>query len=179
MYSGDMSISHVLLGVLAAGPAHGYDLKREHDVRFPSAKPLAYGQVYSTLSRLERDGLVEVAETSQDGGPERTVYAVTPAGKASLTSWLDAPEPAGPYAADDLVRKTVTSLHLGADAGDFLRRQRVVHLARMRELVALQGKTADTDEQIAVDHTIFHLDADLRWLDTAAARVAARGEVRR
>ena len=173
-----MSIGHVLLGVLASGPAHGYDLKREHDSRFPSAKPLAYGQVYSTLSRLERDGLVEMAETSQDGGPERTTYALTSAGEKSLAAWLEEAEQAGPYAADDLVRKTVTSLHLGADAGDFLRRQRAVHLARMRELVALQAKTADTDEQIAVDHTISHLDADLRWLDTAAARVAARGKGR-
>ena len=173
-----MSIGHVLLGVLAAGPAHGYDLKREHDSRFPSAKPLAYGQVYSTLTRLERDGLVEVAETSQDGGPERTTYALTSTGEKSLAAWLQEPEQAGPYAADDLVRKTVTSLHLGADAGDFLRRQRAVHLARMRELVALQSRTADTDEQIAVDHTISHLDADLRWLDIAAARVAARGRDR-
>jgi DNA-binding PadR family transcriptional regulator len=164
--------------VLAAGPAHGYDLKREYDSRLPSTKPLAYGQVYSTLSRLERDGLVEVAETSQDGGPERTTYALTPAGEEALTAWLDEPEQAGPYAADDLVRKTVTSLHLGANAGDFLRRQRAVHLARMRELVALQGKTTDADEQIAVDHTIFHLDADLRWLDTAVARVATRGKVK-
>ncbi len=174
-----MSIGHVLLGVLVAGPAHGYDLKREHDSRFPSAKPLAYGQVYSTLARLQRDGLVEVAETSQDGGPERTAYALTDAGHDALSSWLAEPEQAGPYVADDLVRKTVTSLHLGADAGDFLRRQRAVHLARMRELVALQGQTADSDAQIAVDHTIFHLDADLRWLDTAAARVAAQGKVRR
>ncbi|UUZ57955.1 PadR family transcriptional regulator [Nocardioides sp. B-3] len=77
-----MSIGHVLLGVLSAGPAHGYDLKREHDARFPSAKPLAFGQVYSTLSRPERDGLVEVAETSQDGGPERTTYALTSAGRS-------------------------------------------------------------------------------------------------
>ncbi|UUZ57956.1 hypothetical protein [Nocardioides sp. B-3] len=70
------------------------------------------------------------------------------------------------------------SLHVGSDAGEFLRRQRAVHLARMRELVALQSATADADEQIAVDHTISHLDADLRWLDTAAARVAARRKVR-
>lgn len=173
-----MSVGHVLLGVLSAGPAHGYDLKREHDSRFPSAKPLAFGQVYATLSRLERDGLVEVAETTRDGGPERTTYALTGSGKASLDAWLSEPEQSGPYAADDLVRKTVTSLHLGADAGDFLRRQRAVHLARMRELVALQGATADTDEQIAVDHTIVHLDADLRWLEIAAARVASRGGVR-
>jgi DNA-binding PadR family transcriptional regulator len=173
-----MSIGHVLLGVLADGPAHGYDLKREHDSRFPGAKPLAYGQVYATLSRLERDGLVEVVQTSQDGGPERTTYALTSSGQQSLAAWLDEPEQAGPYTADDLVRKTVTSLHLGADAGDFLRRQRAVHLARMRELVVLQREATDTDQQIAVDHTISHLDADLRWMETAAARVGSRGKGR-
>ncbi|MGI8523176.1 MAG: PadR family transcriptional regulator [Nocardioides sp.] len=174
-----MSIGHVLMGVLADGPAHGYDLKREHDHRFPGTKPLAFGQVYSTLARLERDGLVEVAETTQEGGPERTTYALTQDGETSVRAWLSEPEPAASYAADELVRKTVTALRIGADADGFLRQQRSVHLTRMRELVALQQATTHTDEQIAVDHTISHLDADLRWLETAASRVAAEGKVRR
>ena len=167
-----MSIGHVLLGVLASGPAHGYELKREHDQRFPSAKPLAFGQVYATLARLERDGLVEAAESSQDGGPERTAYALTPGGERELAAWLAEAEPAGPYPADDLVRKTVTALRMGADAAAYLQRQRGAHLRRMRELIALQEKTADTSARIAVDHVITHLDADLRWLETAAERVA-------
>ena len=167
-----MSVGHVLLGVLAAGPAHGYELKREHDQRFPSAKPLAFGQVYATLSRLERDGLVEVAESSQDAGPERTAYALTPAGARALEAWLAEPEDAGPYPADDLVRKTVTALRLGTDTAPYLQRQRQSHLARMRELLDLQQHTTDTSARIAVDHVITHLDADLRWLDAAAERVA-------
>ena len=167
-----MSIGHVLLGVLVAGPAHGYELKREHDLRFPSAKPLAFGQVYATLARLERDGLVEATESSQGGGPERTAYAVTPAGKQALADWLAEPEPAGPYSADDLVRKTVTALRTGTDAAAYLQRQRRTHLARMRELLDLQQRTTDTGARIAVDHVISHLDADLRWLEAAAERVA-------
>lgn len=167
------------MGVLVGGPAHGYDLKREHDARFPGAKPLAYGQVYSTLARLERDGLVEVAETSQDGGPERITYALTQAGLEAVKSWLAEPEPAGPYVADELVRKTVTALRVGGDAAGFLHRQRAVHLARMRELVALQRDTVDADAQVAVDHTISHLDADLQWMENAAARVAVQGGARR
>jgi DNA-binding PadR family transcriptional regulator len=167
-----MSIGHVLLGVLAAGPAHGYELKREHDLRFPGAKPLAFGQVYATLARLERDGLVEAAESSQDGGPERTAYAVTPAGEKALADWLSEPEPAGPYPADDLVRKTVTALRMGADAAAYLQRQRQEHLRRMRELLELQQRIEDTGAWIAVDHLISHLDADLRWLQAAAERVA-------
>lgn len=109
-----MSIGQVLLGVLVTEPAHGYDLKRGYDARFPVAKPLAYGQVYATLAKLERDGLVEVAETVQDGGPERTIYALTAAGTDSLREWLGTLEPAGPYAADELVRKTITALNVGA-----------------------------------------------------------------
>ena len=173
-----MSISHVLLGVLAEGPAHGYDLKREHDARFPAAKPLAFGQVYASLARLERDGLVEVAETRVDGGPERTTYALTGAGEQSLRTWLAQTETPGPYPADDLVRKTVTALRLGVDAPGFLRAQREVHLARMRELVVEQRRSTAFEARIAVDHLISHLDADLRWLETAAVRAAEEGVTR-
>ena len=94
-----MSVQHVLMGVLAEGPAHGYDLKRAYDERFPGGKALAYGQVYAALSRLQQDGLVEVAETRQDGGPERTTYALTAEGRKALDAWLAETEPAGAYAA--------------------------------------------------------------------------------
>lgn len=160
-----------LLGVLAErGAAHGYDLKREHDARFSSSKPLAFGQVYAALEKLAHDGLVEVVEVSRDGGPDRTAYAMTPAGRTSLKSWLSEPEPAGPYSADELVRKVVTALATGEDAEAFLLRQREVHLARMRELLADQA-TSSGRTRIGLDHTIAHLDADLRWMETARARV--------
>lgn len=167
-----MGISHVLLGVLALEPAHGYDLKREHDARFPGAKELAYGQVYAALQRLERDGLVEVVDTVREGGPERTVYALTTGGRRELDRWLGAAEAAGPYAADELVRKAVTALRLGADARDYLERQREVHLGRMRDLLAVQDATTDPSGRAAIDHAVLHLDADLRWLEAAAARIA-------
>ena len=173
-----MPVSHALLGILAQGPAHGYDLKREHDALFPGAKPLAYGQVYATLARLERDGDAEIAETAQGGGPERTVYAMTSEGRRTLDDWLEQVEPAGPYPADELVRKTITALQLGADAAGFLARQRAQHMVRMRELVSSQTVVLDLGAQIALDHTIAHLDADLRWLETASARVAPNGKVR-
>lgn len=168
-----MAIGHVLLGILEQGPAHGYDVKKTHDARFPSTKPLAFGQVYAALAKLASDGLVEVAETQQDAGPERTTYAVTPQGLTHLTTWLAATETAGPYPADELVRKTVTSLLRGSDTAAFLRRQRATHLAAMRDLLDAQAAAPTAAASIAIDHTISHLDADLRWLETAAARVAA------
>jgi DNA-binding PadR family transcriptional regulator len=173
-----MSVAHVLLGVLAERPAHGYDLKRAHDDRFPGAKPLAFGQVYAALAKLERDGLVEVAETLRDGGPERTTYAITTGGRDALAAWLGDTEPAGPYAADDLVRKTVTALRLGADAASYLSRQRQVHLDAMKHLLAIQDAATDVAARIVIDHTVNHLDADLRWLESAADRVLAQGKAR-
>jgi DNA-binding PadR family transcriptional regulator len=173
-----MSVSHALLGILARGPAHGYDLKREHDARFPSAKPLAFGQVYATLARLERDGHAEITEMAQGGGPERTVYALTPDGRRALDDWLEQAEPAGPYPADELVRKTITALHVGTNAAGLLARQRAQHMARMRKLVSEQTAVCELGAQIALDHSIAHLDADLRWLETAAARMAPNGKVR-
>ena len=129
-----MATNEVVLALLRNGPAHGYDLKRDHDAWFPDARPLAFGQVYATLGRLERSGHVEVLETRADGGPERTVYALTERGEQQLGDWLA--EPAGPAAAsaDEIVRKTVAALRTGADPGEFLARQRAAHLRRMREL---------------------------------------------
>jgi DNA-binding PadR family transcriptional regulator len=166
----------VLLGILAGGPAHGYDLKRLHDERFPSARPLAYGQVYSTLARLDRDGLVETVETAQEAGPERTVFALTPEGRQALADWLGEVETPGSYAADELLRKTVSALHAGAGAGpgaqDFLHRQRDAHLGAMRVLTRELAAAPDVGTRIALDHAIAHLDADLRWMEQTRDRVA-------
>ena len=167
-----MSLGMVLLGVLAERPAHGYDLKRAHDDRFPSARPLAYGQVYATLSRLERDDLVELAETTRGTGPDRAVYAITERGRGELAGWLAAVESPGPYPAEELVRKTITALHLGADADDFLARQRAAHLAAMRRLTNDRAETPELGARLAIDHTLAHLDADLRWLEETRDRVA-------
>lgn len=167
-----MSVSHVLLGILTEGPAHGYDLKHSHDSRLATTKPLAYAQVYATLARLERDGFVTVAGTAQEGGPEKTMYEITEEGREELDQWLGRTEDAGPYAADELVRKAVTAVRLGTDARAFLLRQREVHLARMSVLLAEQRDATDPAARIALDHSIAHLDADLDWLTTSAQRMA-------
>jgi DNA-binding PadR family transcriptional regulator len=164
-----MALAHLFLGLLGEGPVHGYDLKLRLDRRFEGSKPLPFAQVYATLSRLQRDGLVEVAEVMQDGGPERTVFAITDAGREVLTEWLATTEPAGPYPAGELARKTIVALHLGTDAAGSLQRQRAVHLSRMRELVRARAQTSDPSARLGIDYAINHLDADLRWIETAAA----------
>jgi DNA-binding PadR family transcriptional regulator len=169
-----MATNEVLLALLRNGPAHGYDLKRDHDAWFPDARPLAFGQVYATLGRLERGGLVEVLETRAGSGPERTVYALTDGGASELAAWLAEPAAAAATSTDEIVRKTVAALRIGGDPGAFLARQRTAHLRRMRELAA-HPPEADPAARLARDHLVAHLDADLRWLETAAARVAAAG----
>ncbi|MCX6405297.1 MAG: PadR family transcriptional regulator [Propionibacteriales bacterium] len=168
-----MALSHVLLGILVDGPAHGYDVKRAHDTRFPGAKPLAFGQVYAALGRLADDGAVEVVETPDaSGGPERTTYALTDDGRERLRAWLDEVEPPAPAAADDVVRKTITALHAGGDAVAYLRRQREAHLEAMRRMVRQRDAASDVAARVSVDHAVAHLDADLQWLQAAADRFA-------
>ncbi|WP_369202174.1 PadR family transcriptional regulator [Streptomyces sp. PU-14G] len=167
--------AHVLLALLAAGPLHGYDLKKAHDLRFPRAKPLAFGQVYATLGRLERDGLVEQAETSREGGPDRTRYALTATGRQELETWLATVETPAPYVASDLLAKVVVAL-LVADpeqARGYLTAQRRAHSERLRELTALKADPATPlPDLVAADFALTHLDADLRWMRTTLERVA-------
>ncbi|HWD80514.1 MAG TPA: PadR family transcriptional regulator, partial [Kribbella sp.] len=99
-----MATAELVLGLLSAGPAHGYDVKRGHDAWFPDSRPLAFGQVYTTLGRLERDGLVEVVDKTSGGGPDRTVYALTATGRNHLTDWLNAPVPPAWGSADEVLR---------------------------------------------------------------------------
>lgn len=178
VYSEVMSLALALLGILASHPGHGYDLKRTYDDRFMGSRPLAYGQVYATLARLERDERVQIVDVVQDGGPERTTYAITSAGKEALDAWLDKSEDPGPYPAEELVRKTVTALHLGADAAGFLRRQRTTHLDVMRDLVCLRTETHEPGARIVMDHMIFHLDADLLWLEAAGEHLRSQRSAR-
>ncbi|MEW1956624.1 PadR family transcriptional regulator [Kineococcus sp. NPDC059986] len=174
-----MSLVELHLALLSQGPAHGYDLKRAYDAWFPDAKPLPFGQVYATLGRLVRDGLAEVVETRSEGGPERTVYTVTDAGRQRVREWLAEPAPPAVSGTEDLVRKAVVALRTGdpeRPASAFVADQRVAHLRRMRSL-ADHDPGADADDlgsRLARRYAALHLDADLRWLDEAATALESR-----
>ncbi|MCX5129958.1 PadR family transcriptional regulator [Streptomyces sp. NBC_00193] len=165
-----MSISYALLGLLESGPRHGYDLKRAFDDRFGRDRPLHYGQVYSTMARLLKNGLVEVDGTEAGGGPERKRYAITDAGVTDVEGWLAQPEKPEPYLQTTLYTKVVLALLTGRSAEGLLDTQRAEHLRLMRELTRRksQGNLAD---QLICDHALFHLEADLRWLELTAARL--------
>ncbi|MFI7384384.1 PadR family transcriptional regulator [Streptomyces sp. NPDC049813] len=165
-----MSIGHTLLGLLESGPRHGYDLKRTFDETFGHDKPLHYGQVYSTMSRLLKNGLVEVDGLEPGGGPERKRYAITEAGVTDVQQWLATPEKPEPYLQSTLYTKVVLALLTERNAAGILDSQRAEHLRLMRILTDRKRK-GDLADQLICDHALFHLEADLRWLELTAARL--------
>jgi DNA-binding PadR family transcriptional regulator len=165
-----MPIAKTFLGLLEGGPSYGYDLKREYDARFGHDRPVAYGQVYATLSRLLKHGLVTVDAVEPGAGPDRKRYAITPEGVADVSTWLAQPEKPDLYLQSTLYSKVVVALGSSRSATDILDTQRAEHLQLMRELTRRKSG-GDLADQLVCDHALFHLEADLRWLELTAARL--------
>jgi DNA-binding PadR family transcriptional regulator len=165
-----------LLGLLEREPSHGYDLKREYDALFGRGKPLPFGQVYSTLSRLARDGKVTGGEAEAGSGPDRKRYVITDFGTSELNDWLAEPIEPEPHLQTELFAKVIVALMLGRPADAYLDTQRAAHLQRMRELTELKRSGSLMDALLA-DHGLFHLEADLRWIDVTSARLSALAEM--
>jgi DNA-binding PadR family transcriptional regulator len=165
-----MSVPLTLLGLLEREPSHGYDLKRDYDTWFGRDKPLPYGQVYATLARLARDGKAIAGPAEHGEGPDRKRYAITETGIADVEQWLAEPAPPEPHLQTVLFAKVVLALMLGRSAGSYLDAQRASHLQRMRELTSLKER-GDLMDTLLADHGLYHLEADLRWIDHTAARL--------
>ncbi|GAA1644814.1 PadR family transcriptional regulator [Actinoplanes couchii] len=164
-----MSVSFALLGLLENGPRHGYDLKRSYDDAFGRDRSLHYGQVYSTMARLLKNGLVEV-ELEPGDGPDRKRYAITDAGITDIEAWIGRPEKPEPYLQSTLYTKVVLALMTGRDASEVLDTQRAEHLRLMREMTHRKAQ-GDLADELICDHVLFHLEADLRWLELTTDRL--------
>ena len=171
-----MSVPLTLLGLLDRQSSHGYDLKRDFDTFFGRDKPLPFGQVYATLGRLTRDGKVTVGASEPGEGPDRKRYTITETGRAEVELWLSEPAAPEPHLQSVLFAKVVLALMLGRDAAGYLDAQRGSHLRRMRELTELRRKS-DTMDVLLADYGLFHLEADLRWIDATEARLSALKEM--
>jgi len=170
-----MSVSLTLLGLLERQPSHGYDLKRDYDAFFGQSKSLSFGQVYATLARLARDGKVFAGESEPGVGPNRKRYRITDFGKSEVEAWLADPIEVEPHLQTMqtvLFVKVVLSLMLGRPAEEYLDAQRAAHLQRMRELTELKQRGSLVDALLA-DHGLFHLEADLRWIDLTEALLSS------
>jgi DNA-binding PadR family transcriptional regulator len=166
-----MTVPLTLLGLLEREPSHGYDLKRDYDSWFGRDKPLPYGQVYATLGRLARDGKVSAGEAEPGSGPDRKRYVITADGVSDVESWLREPVRPEPHLQSVLFTKVVLALMSDRPAADYLDAQRAAHLQRMRELTEIK-RSGSTIEALLADHGLFHLEADLRWIDLTAARLS-------
>lgn len=177
-----MSIRQSLLAILDQGPCYGYQLRSEFDRRTGSTWPLNVGQIYNTLDRLERDGLVEKAETDSDG---HVYYAITPAGTAEVSGWLGSPVFRSGATRDELAIKLAIALTLpGIDIADVIQVQRAASLRMLQDLTKTKNASgeAESAEDLAgllvIDSLIFTAEAEVRWLDhteTRLARASAAG----
>jgi DNA-binding PadR family transcriptional regulator len=165
-----MNNALTLLGLLRREPSYGYDLKHSYDRYFGSQKPLAFGQVYSTLARMIRDELIRALGEEPGAGPDRKKYEITDAGRARVQQWLFTPEVPAPTLQSELFAKTVVALLVDDDAQRLLDAQRAEHMTRMRELTRLK-REGDLLQVLMCDHGIFHIEADLRWIELTGARL--------
>lgn len=167
-----MSVRHALLALLSEGPTYGLRLRQEFEMRTGEVWPLNVGQVYTTLQRLERDGLVESDDASEDG-PQKG-FRITAAGSAELGEWLHTPPEVGTPPRDELVIKVLVSLRVpGVDVVDLVQVHRRHLVQEMQYFTRLKEGAPEHDVGLLLvaDAEIYRLDAVLRWLDAADARL--------
>ena len=167
-----MSVRHALLALLSDGPKYGLQLRQEFEDRTGEVWPLNVGQVYTTLQRLERDGLVE----SDDGdeGPQRG-FRITADGEAELAAWLRTPPDMTSPPRDELVIKVLVALRLpGVDVRDVVQVHRRYVVELMQQWTRLKDDAAEHEVGflLVVDAELFRLDSVIRWLDAADGRLA-------
>jgi DNA-binding PadR family transcriptional regulator len=167
-----MSVRHALLGLLSEGPKYGHQLRQEFEARTGDVWPLNVGQVYTTLQRLERDGLVESDDDATDG-PQKTFH-ITPAGQEELAKWLRTPPDLTTPPRDELIIKVLVALAMpGIDVHDLIQVHRRYLVELMQQWTQLKDDESETDLALAlvVDAELGRLDSIIRWLDTADGRL--------
>ena len=167
-----MSVRHALLALLSEGPKYGLRLRQEFESRTGEVWPLNIGQVYTTLQRLQRDGLVESDEAQGDG--PQNIFRITATGHRELDEWLRTPPDDVSPPRDELVIKVQVALRVpGVDVHDVIqahRRHLVETMQRYTHLKAA-GSEDDVGLGLIVDAELFRLEGVVRWLDAADARL--------
>jgi DNA-binding PadR family transcriptional regulator len=166
-----VSVRHALLALLSEGPKYGLQLRQEFEARTGEVWPLNVGQVYTTLQRLERDGLVESEGT--DEGPQKG-YRLTEPGRSELLQWLrDPPADASPPR-DELLIKVLVAVQVpGVEVHDVIQVHRRHLLELMQRYTRLKADAPEGDVALAlvVDAELFRLEGAVRWLDSAEVRL--------
>ena len=169
-----MSVRHALLALLSDGPKYGLQLREEFEANTGQVWPLNVGQVYTTLQRLERDGLVAAADAeSGDPGPQKA-YRITEAGSAELAQWLRVPPDLSTPPRDDLVMKVLIAVRVpGTDMSEVIQVHRRYLVQLMQEWTRLKedDNGRDLAFSLVVDSELFRIDSVVRWLDAAEGRL--------
>jgi DNA-binding PadR family transcriptional regulator len=170
-----MSVRAALLALLSEGPKYGLQLRQEFEERTGEVWPLNVGQVYTTLQRLERDGLIE-SDGDDEAGPQKS-FRITADGAAELHTWLRTPPDLSSPPRDELVIKVLVAIRVpGVEVGDVIQTHRRHVVELMQEWTRVK-RSAGPDEvslPLVVDAELFRLDSVIRWLDAADARLRRR-----
>ena len=170
-----MSVRHALLALLSEGPKYGLQLREEFEARTGEVWPLNVGQVYTTLQRLERDGLVASDGTDSEG--THRGFRITAAGQRELDGWLRTPPDLSAPPRDELVMKILVALRVpGINVHEVIQVHRRYLVELMQEWTRIKETEASADQAdislaLVVDAELFRLDAVVRWLDAADGRI--------
>ena len=174
-----MSVRHALLALLSDGPKYGLQLREEFEANTGQVWPLNVGQVYTTLQRLERDGLVAAVGDAESGGDSgqsgpQKAFRITDAGSAELAKWLRVPPDLSTPPRDDLVMKVLIAVRVpGTDVSEVIQAHRRYLVQLMQEWTRLKedDNGRDVAFSLVVDSELFRIDSVVRWLDAAEARI--------
>jgi DNA-binding PadR family transcriptional regulator len=169
-----MSVRQALLALLEEGPMYGYQLRSEFERRTGATWPLNVGQVYTTLTRLERDGLV--TESGADG-EGHVVYEVTESGRQEVATWFTTPVGRTTPPRDELAIKLALAVTVpGVDIGTVIQQQRSATISALQDYTRLKrgrddSRPGDLAWGLVLDSLIFSAEAEVRWLDHCEARL--------
>src|ERR1700691_1183877 len=164
-----MSVRHALLALLSEGPKYGLRLREEFEAGTGEVWPLNIGQVYTTLQRLERDGLIESDDDHERDSPQKR-FRITAEGEHELAAWLRTPPDMSSPPRDELVIKVLVALRVpGTDVHEVIQTHRRYLVELMQQWTRI--KEADAGRDLALDAELFRLDAVVRWLDAADGRI--------
>lgn len=169
-----MTIRHSLMALLTQGPRHGYQLRSEFEARTGGTWPLNVGQVYTTLQRLQRDGLVDT--TGEPDGEGRIAYVLTDAGRQEAANWFATPVDRSTDPRDELSIKLALGVGMGGvDVAAVIQTQRAATLRQLQDYTRLKRRADEAQDlawELVLERLIFSAESQVRWLDHVETRVS-------
>ncbi|MHB1652962.1 MAG: PadR family transcriptional regulator [Desulfitobacteriaceae bacterium] len=176
-----MPVKHAILGILKDAPRHGYEMKNIFDEQVGNFWNLNFGQIYTTLDRLEKEGFVSCTEEEQESRPDKKVYFISPTGVQELARWLQEPITKPRPLRDELFIKLLfMSRENPEPVFRLIEQQTSIYMEQMRELTnakyrltkdGIKRENMMTD--LLMDAALFHAEADVRWLRHVEAKILA------